>query len=203
MLYLASQSPQRSSLLSQAHVPFALVESACVEEEIHLPHPQATAIERAIGKARGVDLSQCELAAHSVILAADTVVILNNTLIGKPKDREDAKTILQSLQGTTHTVATGHCCLRPANGEHEAREAAGLALTKVTMRPMTAEEINAYVESGESDNRAGAYAIQETGDKYVVDMDGDFDNVVGLHLPTVERLFRQCTDADLPRDGAS
>ena len=167
-----------------------------------LPHPQATAIERAMAKARGVDLSQIEAAAGNVILAADTIVVLNNQMIGKPKDRAHAKVILQELQGTTHTVATGHCIIRPACDGADLREAAGLALTKVTMKPMTAEDIEAYVASGESDNRAGAYAIQENGDKFVADLDGDFDNVVGLHLATVDRLYQQCTDLILERSDA-
>lgn len=203
MLYLASQSPQRSALLEQAQIPFTVVSSDCDEDSIMLPHPQATAIERAMAKARGVALGQCSLGKEHVILAADTIVILNNQMIGKPKDREHAKLILQELQGTTHTVATGHCCIRPACDGADLREAAGLALTKVTMKPMSAEDIEAYVASGESDNRAGAYAIQETGDQFVADLDGDFDNVVGLHIATVERLYQQCTDVVLPRAGGN
>ncbi len=203
MLYLASQSPQRSALLEKAGISFSIVSSSCDEESINLPHPQATAIERALAKARMVDLSQCELGADAVILAADTIVVHNNIMIGKPRDRDHARLILQTLQGSTHTVATAHCCLRPAFADNPVCEAVGLALSKVTMKPMSEDQINAYVDSGESDDRAGAYAIQENGDAYVLDIEGDFDNIVGLHLVTVDRLYTQCTNHALARNGSA
>ncbi|NRA40436.1 MAG: Maf family protein, partial [Planctomycetes bacterium] len=142
-------------------------------------------------------LSQCTLHQECIILSADTVVILNGELIGKPRDHEHAKEILQKLQGSTHTVATAHCCLRPAYDDQVASEAIGLAISKVTMKPMSSDDINTYVASGESDNRAGAYAIQESGDKFVLDVEGDFDTVVGLNIQTVQRLYLQCCDHEL------
>lgn len=197
MLYLASQSPQRSALLSKAGIEFTLINSSCDEEAIVHDHPQATAIERALCKARQADFNACTLGPQAVILSADTVVILNGTLIGKPRDHDHAREILQQLQGTTHTVATAHCCLRPAYNDIVASEAVGLAMSKVTMKPMSAEEINNYVASGESDNRAGAYAIQENADAFVLDIEGDFDTVVGLNLSTVQKLYLQCCNQEL------
>jgi septum formation protein len=188
VLYLASQSPQRAMLLKKAGIEFCVVPSTCDEETINAPHPQVLALERARGKAKAAVLPA---GAMGVAVGADTVVALGMTVYGKPKDRADAVRILTALQGTTHTVYTGHCCFMTSDQQ----EAASIAMTKVTMRPMTSEEINAYVASGESDGRAGAYAIQETGDKYVVDMQGSWDTVVGLNIAVVARLYRQCTDA--------
>jgi septum formation protein len=179
-------------LLKRANIPFTVVASACDEETISAPHPQVLALERARGKAQGAQLTdEQRRLPQSVILAADTVVALGMTVFGKPRDRADAVRILTSLQGTTHSVFTGHCCVRPANGQ----VAANIAVAKVTMRHMTADEINAYVDLGESDGRAGAYAIQETGDRYVTDLQGNWDTVVGLNVAMVARLYRECTDA--------
>ena len=125
-----------------------------------------------------------------VILGADTVVALNGAMIGKPADRDDAKNILMQLAGTTHTIATAQCCL---DATDRTREAIAVALARVTMRAMTMDEITAYVESGESDGRAGAYAIQESGDQYVVDLQGEFDTVVGLNIAAVQRIMAEIT----------
>jgi septum formation protein len=187
MIYLASQSPQRSQLLTEAGLAFQVVTSACDEEAIAVPHPQACAVERARGKALAV--AAADAPAPGVILAADTVVSLGTERIGKPSDRAHARDILRRLQGTTHVVSTAHCC-RVVGG----REAVGVAFTKVTMKPMSQAEIDAYVESGESDQRAGAYAIQERGDQYVADLEGEFDTVVGLNLATVLRLVREVSN---------
>jgi septum formation protein len=99
--------------------------------------------------------------------------------------------MLTKLQGTTHTVYTGHCCLRM---DGTGSEAARIAMTRVTMKPMSREDIAAYVASGESDGRAGAYAIQESGDRFVSELQGSWDTVVGLTVSMVARLYRECTD---------
>jgi septum formation protein len=100
--------------------------------------------------------------------------------------------MLGHLQGTTHTVYTGHCCLRVDSGQPG--EASRIAMTRVTMKPMSLAEIEAYVASGESDGRAGAYAIQETGDRFVSDLQGGWDTVVGLNVAMSARLYLECAD---------
>jgi len=198
VLYLASQSPQRAFLLRKAHVDFVVVASTADENAILHDQPQVLAVERARAKARGARLSPQQLAAGATVVGADTVVALGRELFGKPTNRADAVRILTRLQGTSHTVTTGHCCVGLANDGSVANEAVGLAIAKVTMRAMEAAEIQAYVDSGESDGKAGAYAIQSTGDRFVVDVTGSWDTVVGLHLETVARLYRECTDRPLP-----
>jgi septum formation protein len=198
VLYLASSSPQRTRLLADASVPHVVVPSTANEDAITASTAQILALDRAAAKARAADLGGMSKTAPCVVLGADTVVALGRELLGKPRDRAHAIEILSRLQGTTHMVVTGHCLLSLDAAGMPQREARGLAIARVTMRSMDAAEIAAYVESGEADGRAGAYAIQESGDRYVVDLEGSFDTVVGLHVDTVARLYRECTDSPLP-----
>ena len=185
-------------LLNRAGVPHVVVPSRCDEERITSPAAQILAIERAAAKAQGAELGAYDRSPPCIVLGADTVVALGREIIGKPRDRVDATAILGRLQGTTHTVITGHCCQLLDTAGAVIKEARGLAIAKVTMRQMSADEIAAYVASGESDGRCGAYAIQESADRYVVDVEGGFDTVVGLHIDTLARLYRELIDIPLP-----
>jgi septum formation protein len=179
-------------LLERAGIRFRTVVSRCDEEAITHPHPQVLALERARAKAHAAELGAGD--AGAMVLGADTVVALGTTVFGKPADRADALRILGALQGTTHSVFTGHCCVMVGADGRMAGEAARIAVARITMRPLTAEEIRAYVESGESDGRAGAYAIQESGDRFVVDLQGGWDTVVGLNVAMVVRLHQELTE---------
>lgn len=193
VLYLASRSPQRAMLLTRAGIPFTVVDSTCDEETVWFPDPRTLALERARAKAAAAVLSADQRAVKpAVILGADTVVALGSEIFGKPADRADAVRILSQLQDSTHTIYTGHCCLRVDAGN--AYEATHVAMTHVTMRPMSRQEIEDYVASGESDGRAGAYAIQETGDRFLAGIHGDWDTVVGLNIALTARLHLECTD---------
>ena len=190
VIYLASQSPQRAMLLEQAGVPFTVVDSTGDEETVTSDRPQLLALDRARVKARGATVPAN---ATGVILGADTVVSLGMTIYGKPTDDDDAVRILGALQGTTHSVLTGHHLIRVVNGVIST-EASGISLARVTMRAMSAEDIRAYLATGEHRGRAGAYAIQETGDRFVVDLQGSWGTVVGLSVSTVAKLYRELTD---------
>ncbi|GDY14787.1 Maf-like protein [Planctomycetota bacterium] len=196
MLYLASQSPQRAMLLTRAGLRFTVVPSANDEEAIVNLPPPVLAAERARHKCRGAVLPA---ESSGVVLAADTLVVVAGKVLGKPVDRADAERMLGLLSGTTHTVITGHCCRKLGQ---EAVEAVGIALAKVTFRPLTQAQIAAYVATGECDGRAGAYAVQERGDQFVAEIQGGWDTVVGLTLATVTRLHRELTDSDLAKAGA-
>jgi len=111
-------------------------------------------------------------------MGADTVVWLNGRIIGKPRDRQDAREILRALSRNAHLVITGLALIYRNSG----LELAGSAETRIWMRPMSEAEISTYVESGEADGKAGAYAIQETADRFVARIEGSFSNVVGLPL---------------------
>ena len=118
------------------------------------------------------------------------MVAVGQQIFGKPNDNEDAIRILSALSGTTHTVTTAHCLMVPSESP---TTAVAVSMTQVTMRPLTENEITSYVESGESNGRAGAYAIQERGDRFVTELKGAYDTVVGLHVNAVRRLYHECT----------
>jgi septum formation protein len=184
-------------LLSRAGVDFTVVPSSGDEESVTTPQPQLLALDRAQVKARGAQLPPD---ADGLVLGADTVVALGMRVYGKPADDAEAFAILSALQGTTHTVLTGHHAIRVVAGQVGA-EASGLAIAKVTMRPLTPEQIHAYLATGEHRGRAGAYAIQETGDRFVSELQGSWGTVVGLSVSTVAKLYRELTDAGLPISG--
>ncbi len=185
-------------LLQRARIPVTVVASRCDEESIHRPAPQLLSLERARCKALGAMLEPAQLCGSPAVIGADTVVALGNEVFGKPVDRADARRMLARLSGTTHVVSTGHCCALFAPDGSVTTQVARTAVARVTMRPLTMDEIAAYVDSGESDQRAGAYAIQEHGDRFVAERDGSWDTVVGLNLAMVARLYRECTDRPLP-----
>jgi septum formation protein len=195
VIYLASKSPQRAMLLTRAGVPFTVVTSHADEERITGGVPQVLALERARHKAEGAVLPA---GAAGVVLAADTVVALGREMFGKPEDDEDALRILRRLQGTTHSIFTGHCCLAIAADGSRGPAACAVAVAKVTMRPVSDDELRAYIATGEHRDRAGAYAIQETGDRFVVDVQGAMGTVIGLHLESVARIYREVADQPLP-----
>ena len=197
MIYLASQSPQRAELLRRAGVPFQVVQSTHEEESISASHPQTLALDRARHKA---DRAVLPADADGILLAADTVVFIGRETFGSPTDDADAARILRRLSSSTHAVATGHHAVRLVRGVRQT-EASAVALAKVTMRPLDDAQIAAYLATGEHRGRAGAYAIQETGDRFVVDLQGQWDTVVGLSMTSVARLWRELTETPLPGTG--
>lgn len=145
-------------------------------------NPRELAIELAKRKAKSVS----ELFPNALVIGADTIVSASNgSIIGKPENPEDAKRILRKLSGTTHSVISGICIIDTANDA----ELTDAGETFVTMKEMTDEEIEKYVSSGEAMGKAGAYAIQETGDAYVNKIDGSFNNVVGLPTVLLKRML--------------
>jgi septum formation protein len=119
------------------------------------------------------------------VLGADTIVVVGQEVLGKPRDPADARRMLGLLSGSQHQVHTGVALLDAASDDgHSA-----VSTTHISMRPLTPEEIGAYVASGESAGKAGAYAVQENADQFVTRMEGAFDNVVGLPLAVVESLL--------------
>jgi septum formation protein len=161
-LLLASTSPQRRAILTQLAIPFEVVAPAYDET------PQGDPVEHAAGKARSVDGREWP------VLGVDTVVVRGREMIGKPRDADDALRILELLSGATHEVVSG-LCLRTA-----AWEELHSATTRVTFRALSPGEIESYLASGEWCERAGAYAIQGRGARFVERIEGDYLNVVGL-----------------------
>ncbi len=144
--------------------------------------PAQQAESLAYFKARAV----ADLHPGRYVLGADTIVALGSRILGKPADADDARTMLQNLSGTRHRVITGVALLAP-----EGRRLIASDVTYITMRPMTPEEIEQYVASGEWIGKAGAYAIQETADRFVQNVEGSFSNVVGLPMELVARMLER------------
>lgn len=171
-IILASGSPRRHEILTAAGIP-----------HIVLPTSADESLPAGISPANAVELLSARKAAactppdpSCVVLAADTVVCLNGTILGKPKDTADAIRMLQMLSGREHSVFTG-ITLQSRDISVTAHEE-----TVVSMRPLTQEEIDAYVRSGEPMDKAGAYGIQGKAGLFVSGIRGDYQNVVGLPL---------------------
>jgi len=187
-LVLASASPRRRQILQDAGIAFEAIDPGEVESAVAAaPTPESLAIAKARVKAMHV-AGALTAPFPAVVVGVDTLVALGNDVVGKPLDRFDAVAILSRLSGTRHEVISG-VCLWPVVADKNACPAPKLfsANTWVKMRKMTAREIEEYVASGEADDKAGAYAVQETGDKFVEGMEGSFLNVVGFPL----ELFQQ------------
>lgn len=145
--------------------------------------PQAVAETLAERKAQAVARQRAE----GLVLGADTIVTDGTRIYGKPRDRDHAIETLSRLSSRPHWVITGVCLVDARTGR--ARTASDR--TRVTMRAMTREEIEAYVDSGEAMGKAGAYAIQETGDRFVTQVDGSLSNVVGLPMELLTRMLEE------------
>jgi septum formation protein len=170
-IILASTSPQRRAILMQLRIPFEVVPPSF--EEL----PGTGPLERAVGKARSIDGDDLP------VLGVDTEVLLDGELLGKPAHPGEAEEMLEALAGRSHDVVSG-LCLRT-----QAWEDLGTETTTVTFRSLTPRDLAAYVESGEWEGRAGAYAIQGLGASLVERIEGDFLNVVGLPASLLVRLL--------------
>ncbi len=174
-LVLASTSERRRRLMEEAGYDFEAAAPGLGEDHLHPQDPRLLAESLAYVKARAV----ADRLARGVVVGADTVVALGERVLGKPADAREAREILARLSGSTHEVITGLCVLNARRGER----LIGAEVTRITMKRLTAKELDDYVASGEGIGKAGAYALQETGDRFVTRLDGSFTNVVGLPMP--------------------
>lgn len=177
---LASQSPRRRELLATAG--FSFIVRARPVDEVRAPGetPEAYVQRLARAKAEAAWENRDE-----IVLGADTVVVLDQEVLEKPRDESNARAMLARLSGREHVVITG-ICLRHAEGQEVASES-----TRVRFLDLTVQEIEAYVASGEPLDKAGAYAVQGLASKFVAGVDGCFFNVVGLPLSLVYRYWKE------------
>jgi septum formation protein len=181
-LVRVSTSPRRNALLTEAGIPFDAVAPRDVAEDFPRGEPPRETVTRhALAKAQSVAADY----PGRILLGADTIVVLEGAVFGKPADEDEARAVLAYLQGRTHTVFTGLAVVDVAGG----REITDAEATDVTMRPLVSEEINAYVATGEPLDKAGAYAIQGRGALLVERVDGDYFNVVGLPLYRLSKML--------------
>jgi septum formation protein len=185
---LASGSPRRLELLRRLGID-PIVRAADIDEKPHPEEaPRATVARLARSKAHAVERGTGDL-----VIAADTEVVLDRSVLGKPDGADGAAAMLRSLSGRTHRVVTG------VHVRHGAREAAAVEETVVHVRELSDREIEAYVATGEPFGKAGAYAIQGAGGMFVERIEGSDTNVVGLPLTTVVRLAGEVGVTLLPR----
>jgi len=181
-IILASRSPRRSHLLRQIGISFTVQESGVDETVPEGTSPDQTVRMLSLEKARKV----AERIGTGIVIGADTIVVLNGVVLGKPISEADAARMLRLLSGKTHTVYTGLALVDAETG----KSCVDLEKTEVTFRPLTEREIEQYVKSGSPMDKAGAYGIQDDyGAVFVEKINGCFYTVVGFPLSKFYTLF--------------
>jgi len=192
-LILASSSPRRQELLREIGIPFQVHAAHINEDQMAGEDAREYALRLAREKAQAV-------AAHypqSYVLGADTIVVVDGEVLGKPKDHADAARMLRILSGRSHEVTTAVSLLAPGTVAPGTvapctRTETRACTTKVYFRKLTEDEIQQYVASGEPMDKAGAYAIQGGASRWTDRIEGEWSNVVGLPLSLVTDLLRTC-----------
>lgn len=183
-LYLASGSPRRRELLTQIGVPF-LTQIAPIDENA-LPGESPLAYVERLARAKGhAGLAALADADDAVVLGADTAVVLDGRILGKPRDRADALATLQTLSGRSHQVLTAVALVS------RERQASQVVTSQVTFRPLSLAEIEAYWASGEPQDKAGSYGIQGLAAVFVSQLQGSYSAVVGLPLCETAALLAE------------
>lgn len=185
MLYLASRSPRRRALLARLGLPFSALDLEVPERRAAGETPEGYVARVARDKARAGLAQAVAGDPQAWVLGSDTEVVLDDRVYGKPADAAEARAMLASLAGRTHRVITALALLG------EERELTAAVVSEVTFAPMSAEQIDAYVATGEPMGKAGGYAIQGVADCFVRHLAGSYSGVVGLPLYQTAELLRQ------------
>lgn len=183
MLYLASQSPRRRELLARLGLAFAPLDID-VPEQRQPGEPPEDYVRRVAREKAGAGLLQVMAVAGAHVLGADTEVVLDDEVFGKPRDAADAAAMLRRLSGRTHRVISAVSLVSAA------REAQAVSISEVSFAVLDAAAIAAYVATGEWDGKAGAYAIQGAAQAFVAHLSGSHSGVMGLPLYETARLLR-------------
>ena len=180
-IILASASPGRSELLRRTGIPFDVVPSDC-DEDITVPTPEDHVRTLALRKA----LAVAQRHPDALIIGADSVAELDGEILGKPDSPNGAREMLERLSDRYHRLLTGLAIVDAATG----KTYQGVEATRVHMRELTNEEIDAYVRSGEPLDKSGSYELQGLGATIIDRIEGDFSNVVGLPMAHLARALR-------------
>lgn len=184
VVILASASARRQQLLAALGVNFT-VQAPDLDESIALGM-QPTEAARRLARRKAAQIADA-LSGQELVIAADTIVVCDQDILGKPRDAEEARAMLRRLSNRSHKVITGVAIIDLSTGQllnaHDE--------TEVEMKELSEEEIAAYVASGESDGKSGAYAIQESGDRFVVAVRGSLSNVIGLPMELLQSMLRE------------
>lgn len=183
-IILASASPRRKELLSQAGIPFVVQPSGVDEGAAVLTGSPAKKAET-LAYLKAADVAQGY--SEGLILGADTIVVLDDEIFGKPENEEDAFNMLTRLSGREHHVITGVALVDAGTGEVKT----GSEITKVRFAQLSPEEIRHYISTGEPEGKAGAYAVQGIGALLVEGIQGCYANVVGLPLMKLRKMLEE------------
>lgn len=182
---LASNSPRRKELLERLGVFFSVMPSDFDEKQVKHGNPAEVARLCALGKALDIAMRLQE----GIVLGADTIVVLNNKIFGKPKNAVDARRMLNRLSGKTHSVFTGVALVNAKTRERESF----VEESKVKFKKLSSEDIEGYIASGECFGKAGAYAIQGKATALIEGYEGSFYNIVGLPIeklkPVIDKMY--------------
>jgi septum formation protein len=184
MLILASSSPRRRELLARAGIAFEVQAVNTPEEQRAGESPLEYCRRLAHEKAASIWNARKD----ALVLGADTIVIVDNQVLGKPRDPADARRMLSLISGRAHDVTTAVCLLYSESGAH--RQLQEEVTTRVFVDPLTESDIEEYVRSGEPLDKAGAYAIQGIASRWIYRVEGEYSNVVGLPVATVQRMLQ-------------
>lgn len=187
-LILASASPRRAAILKQLGLRFTVAPSSFPEESVTSGSPEQLVTTLALNKAKQVAGAHTpETRVGSLVIGADTVVVLDGEILGKPADLNEAVTMLTRLSGKAHSVFTGLALVSVP----ESRTRVGYTETRVYFRDLSPYEIQAYVATGEPLDKAGAYGIQGKGAALVKKIDGCYFNVVGLPISQLVMMLHE------------
>ena len=177
---LASQSPRRKALMELFHIPFRVLAADIDETMDPKQDPAVQTAQVSLAKALATPH-----APEDIVIAADTIVVCDGQILGKPKDEADAQRMLRLLSGRTHQVMTGLAVLYPGGQQVETQ------ITQIHFRELTDREILAYIRTGEPMDKAGAYGIQGGAALFADTMTGDYYNVMGLPVCRLGQILRQ------------
>ncbi|MEO6226347.1 MAG: Maf family protein [Thermomonas sp.] len=184
MLHLASRSPRRAELLARLGLDFGVLDLD-IPEQKGSDEPAADYVRRVAREKAGAGLLQVVAVPDAVVLGADTEVVLDGDVFGKPADVGDAASMLQRLSGHTHEVITSVWLVSAA------REAQAVSVSQVTFGAMSDADIDTYLACGEWQGKAGAYAIQGRAQAHIAHLSGSYSGVMGLPLFETTQLLRQ------------
>ncbi|MGL4453612.1 MAG: Maf-like protein [Sarcina sp.] len=183
-IILASQSPRRKELLSKIVSDFEIVASDFDESSIEFTGDVEVYVkELAMCKAKVIAQ---DIKKHAIVISADTIVVLENKILGKPKNKKDAECMLKALSGNNHKVCTGLCVIDTANNKVIQKA----VFTQVKFSKLTNKEIQEYIDTGSPMDKAGAYGIQDFGSVFVEKIEGCYYNVMGLPINVLYNVLK-------------
>lgn len=185
-IVLASASPRRKALLEALGIAVQVLPSHT--DELLDGDPEFVALQNAVAKR---DATAATLTEPALVIAADTIVVLGDRILGKPRDHAEARDMLRELSNKQHRVITGVAVVQTESG----RNAAGIETTSVTFRDLTADQIERFVDAVNPVDRAGAYTVDGPGTLIVARYEGCYQNVLGLPIPRLENLLEEIGDS--------